>query len=592
MSLKVPRPLPEPQDRPGAEGVQHAPSSGRSPYASQYETIVSRGHTRPTPSFSAPALVWHVAFWPRRMVEREDGALEPCDPHDTAGKRHVEARQAFDERRNFWIGQFNEFLEALQRKSRAMGSGVRPVPRSFKPLMPHDLPWQVARGDPEQFFKPLTILEQDTLPFTLWWPDPSAGDSEEAAIRVCVHPELNADYACISFYMDVAQRWSRPYSVVPAEPKRTRRDRLLAAVETVRTICEQQLKPDADGRVAVDLPALPEALHAPDGHAAAGLDAALRDARNLLYVDIWERFSAEMGCRLEDIVGERPGREGGARGEVFANIRGLIMSTNGLADTAPDCDRRGAETASVGTAPFASFSRNPAFTADGVEANAVAKAFWPFVRRVTPRADYREFIACGVLNWRAIYITALGSSSQYIERQESDRLEAGEAAIRVPESLLEASDKGRAQASADGHFDRLVHKREARAGNNHPVRYLLLTKHEPHPRQIGRIAERINTMGTMRLYALKDWSAIRNVNSYIRILGQELDQITKRWGSDRKLVNGLTSLTIIRAAKTAIRKLDAKLTKCRSEEERNALIASLSTCATATNIGRALISCA
>ena len=76
-----------------------------------------------------------------------------------------------------------------------------------------------------------------------------------------------------------------------------------------------------------------------------------------------------------------------------------------------------------------------------------------------------------------------------------------------------------------------MHARESeRGGNNHPVRYLLLTKHAPHPRQIGRIAERINTMGTMRLFALKDWAAVRNADPYIRILGQELDQITETVG--------------------------------------------------------------
>ena len=98
-----------------------------------------------------------------------------------------------------------------------------------------------------------------------------------------------------------------------------------------------------------------------------------------------------------------------------------------------------------------------------------------------------------------------------------------------------------------------MHARESeRGGNNHPVRYLLLTKHAPHPRQIGRIAERINTMGTMRLVALKDWAAVRNADPYIRILGQELDQITERWGSDRSLINTLGSLDDIKAARKAI----------------------------------------
>ena len=195
--------------------------------------------------------------------------------------------------------------------------------------------------------------------------------------------------------------------------------------------------------------------------------------------------------------------------------------------------------ASLGSVPFPHFSASESFTADGAEANAVVKAFWPFVRRITPRADYREFIACGVLSWRAIYITALGSSSQYVKGEERVASETGtgEALIRVAAPLLPAEERGQAAPSETGRFDSLVHARESeRGGNNHPVRYLLLTKQAPHPRQIGRIAERINAMGTMRLFALKDWAAVRNADPYIRLLGQELDQITEGWGSDRGLI--------------------------------------------------------
>src|SRR5262249_27224191 len=67
-----------------------------------------------------------------------------------------------------------------------------------------------------------------------------------------------------------------------------------------------------------------------------------------------------------------------------------------------------------------------------------------------------------------------------------------------------------------------------------PVRYLFLTKRDPHPRQIGRIVERINTMGTLRLFALKDWSAIKDADPFIRMLGQELDQTTRKWSIKRK----------------------------------------------------------
>jgi hypothetical protein len=59
-------------------------------------------------------------------------------------------------------------------------------------------------GEPGDFFRPVSVLEHATAPFTLWWPDGEAKPQSPAradALRICVHPEVNADYACISFYM-------------------------------------------------------------------------------------------------------------------------------------------------------------------------------------------------------------------------------------------------------------------------------------------------------------------------------------------------------------------------------------------------------
>jgi hypothetical protein len=244
---------------------------------------------------------------------------------------------------------------------------------------------------------------------------------------------------------------------------------------------------------------------------------------------------------------------------VFANFRGLVLSTNGMPETAP---RAGVDTACIGTVPFPNFSADPRFNADGAEANAVAKAFWPFVRRITPRADYREFICCGVLNWRAIYITALGSSSQYVrgeERVASD-VGTGEALIRVAPELIPEEERSHVDASA--RLDDQVRAREGpRGGNNHPVRYLLLTKQAPHPRQIGRIVERINAMGTMRLFALKDWAAVRNADPYIRILGQDLDQITESWSTDKNLISALKTSSDIKAARLDVDKMRRRVTR-------------------------------
>ena len=564
----VPQRTREPRERSAAAGGERdgeRPQEYRSPYSVQYETIISQGHTRPTPSFGSPALIWHVGIWPRRWVQGEGGKAQACDPHDTAGEKHAASRLAFESRRQQWIEQINAFLAALQSRSRSRPGRRQAAAKAFKSALPHDLEWQPTPSDPDEFFKPVEVLEQEIIPFTLWWTDPGEKDAQVAAdnaMRICVHPEVNADYACISFYMDIGQQWNAPHSAAADPARGARRHRLLTAVEDIRKVCEHQLEPVAPrGAAAVDLPALPEILHSLDGRTEKQLHEALKAARNLLYVDIWEAFSVEMGCRLEDISG--------TRGEVFANFRGLIMSTRGMPDNRAAYVPDEHETNSVGTVPFTNFSGNARFNEDGAEPNAVVKAFWPVIRRVTPRADFREFIACGVLNWRAIYITALGSSSQYVERQEREPslTEEGEASIRVPKHLL--ADDEKPLAAAAGPFDSLVQKRAGtRSGNNHPVRYLLLTKHEPHPRQIGRIAERINTMGTMRLYALKDWAAVRNADPYIRILGQELDEITKNWGRDRKLINGLTGLHVVHLVRDEIERLGISDYETDAEKER------------------------
>jgi len=567
----VPRKTREPQERSAAAsgpGSEEVTGARRSPYSKQFETLIVQGHERPTPSFGAPTLVWHVAMWPRRYV---DGSRERGDPHDTAGEKHLNAKRHFEKRRASWVKHIEGLLESLRSKGCHPEHG--PPLGSAKGLQlvrPHDLSWSPTRDDPDDFFKPIDILEQNAAPFTLWWPDSKETDEAAGranAIRVCVHPEINADYASIAFYMDVGRRWNDDVEFRSVDAAGKRRRELLAAVEDIRTICENQIEPVlSNGSAAVDMPSVPENLYCPDGRTAEQLHESLNRARNLLYVDVWEEFAAEVGCRIENIAG--------TRGDVFANIRGLVMSTNGLQGERPVYQPQGLATASVGTAEFANFSRDQSFNADGAEANAVVKAFWPFMRRVTPRADFREFIACGVLNWRAIFITALGSGSQYVGRQERKvtLTEEGEASIRVPPQFLSAEEKPFARPSDAGHFDSLVRPREGRTGNNHPVRYLLLTKREPHPNQIGRIADRINTMGTMRLYALKDWAAIRNADAYIRILGQELDQITKRWGRDRRLIGELTSLRAVRHAKDEIRRLQRELEKAgakvASEEEK------------------------
>jgi hypothetical protein len=548
-----PRKAREPQDRSGAADRTDSERPIRppaSPYSDQYETIIAQGHERPTPSFGAPALIWHVAIWPRRRTD----AGEDCDPNDTAGAADSgAAKRTFQTRRQVWIDGINQFLEALQKKSAPRPNQPQAATKRFRPILPHEF---LARaGQDRGFVTPFKVLERETLSFTLWWPDTGDADPMRSAMRVRVHAELNADYACFSFYMDIGQPWNEAHSA--SRMLGARRSRLLAAAHEVCGICEQQFAPSAAGRPApVDLPAVPEVLLSAEGRTTDELDGALRGARNLLYVDAWEDFCAEFGCGLNAIAG--------ANGEVFANFRGVVLATAGMPTGGPIHVPQSEEMAWLGSVPFPHFSASDRFSADGAEANAVVKAFWPLVRRITPRADYREFIACGVLDWRAIYITALGSSSQYVKGEErvASDIGTGEALIRVAPALLPQEERSQAAPADGGLFDSLVHCRHSeRGGNNHPVRYLLLTKHAPHPRQIGRIAERINTMGTMRLFALKDWAAVRNADPYIRILGQDLDQITETWSSDKNLINKLTTPADIRSARADIEKRRQRSTR-------------------------------
>ena len=146
------------------------------------------------------------------------------------------------------------------------------------------------------------------------------------------------------------------------------------------------------------------------------------------------------------------------------------------------------------------------------------------------------------------------------ERVASDT-DTGEAAIGVSRAhQLPAEVRDRRRSTRPAAFGSRVHARES-DGNNHPVRYLLLTKHAPHPRQIGRIAERINSMGTMRLFALKDWAAVRNADSYIRLLGQDLDLITESWSDDKNLISERKMPADIRAARADIERMRRRNTR-------------------------------
>ena len=138
------------------------------------------------------------------------GDAELCDPYDTAGEKHEKAREAFKARQAAWLEEINRFLRDLQNRCSRGAAAAR----QLKPVLPHDLRRRPPSGDVEadKLLEPTPVLEEEIVPFTVWWGDRSGKPPDPDAIRVCVHPEVNRDYAALGFYMDIGQRWGEPHA--------------------------------------------------------------------------------------------------------------------------------------------------------------------------------------------------------------------------------------------------------------------------------------------------------------------------------------------------------------------------------------------
>ncbi|NJM34259.1 MAG: hypothetical protein HC850_05570 [Rhodomicrobium sp.] len=124
-------------------------------------------------------------------------------------------------------------------------------------------------------------------------------------------------------------------------------------------------------------------------------------------------------------------------------------------------------------------------------------------------------VGCGIIEGRALYATTLGSSEQFYSGEEFAKRENADDA-EVPKGCLPDQEPG------------------WQAIKERPIRYLVLTKGEPHREQIGRFVERINAIATMRLFAFKSLPTIKNAGYLIRLIGRELDLRLAAWAQERR----------------------------------------------------------
>ena len=353
-------------------------------------------------------LVWHLGLsphWPRRQVT-QDQTLEQI--HEQLAKTYESTRTAF-------FGEVNGVLQALQRAASFPSRTAKTFDAEDVPA-----PWQKPRIES---WEPFYVASPGSIRFTLWWSDTDGKPSPQPgpdALRIKVLASAHRDYVTLSFCLDAAKPWDGPPIAAGEAPVGIRRKRIFDHIARVRSICEARLVADSQGERLVDREVLPE-------HAVSGQDAeALLAASQYLYADIWDDFCKAMG--LHSLAGAETAR-------IFASFRGLVMSTDGLKGTGEEDRYPG----SSGARPFPRFQGNGGLDHTGTrssdqpnEANAVVKAFWPFARRITPEADQKEFVACGVMNWRALYVTALNSSRSYEWEEEARSSETEVPAGHLP----------------------------------------------------------------------------------------------------------------------------------------------------------------
>jgi hypothetical protein len=533
-------------------------------YSKQFFSITHHGHTRPTAEFGAPALVWHVAIWPRR--DKDPRELDVRDGSLSGLKTNEQIHDEYDRRVRSSTDSLNKLLLQLQRRGCVTGGDPRPPFDLQRPL-----DWRVdPPGTPFRNADAVATIDEgfdalatESFGFTLWWPDVPRGKAANRAkhelsllgdgpgrrpeptdVRVRVQAEMSEDFSSITFIIDAGKPWDEdPIDCAEAARSRgilaKRRAEIFQHVENVRSICENRLNEQAPA--LVDLPPLPERICgvppeppseiigkreadvAKHSHLSSLLAAWERErgswlgreeeaackllcAADYLYKTIWDDFCRDFGFNLYDIAGRTS--------EVFANSRGLIMSTSGMTDRSA--------TYALGAAAGDSALQLPRFNAghratqdDAIETKAIVKAFEPFMRRFHSNADWRDWIACGIFDQRAIYISPNGARSEFREWDEG-HLDTAVPAGHLPSGL----------GTRD--HERLVPE-TYRDDQPAPFRYLVLTKHAPNRKQIGRMIERINASRVSRLYALKNWTVIQQASTWVRVYGRRLDEVYEEW---------------------------------------------------------------
>jgi hypothetical protein len=484
-------------------------------HTSHQYRICTEGRNRPAPSIGSPTLVWHIGVWRKRNHARGKGVARGNNvvhPHDY----YIDEQE---ERNEQFYAEVFDFLHQLQMRGLCTSDPVQRF--RLEPIAIEGLANNVF--DPEVKPRRFHIFAAQSASFTIWWRDSAKNevlntpiqDSEteaDQALRVFVQFQSFHDHFTLTFYIDAAKLLSGK-ELHKREEVRSylgeRRTRIVDQLDVIRRSCHEEV--------------VSGAIELPSAHAYTNTKeaAALKTAADFLFDGIWKDFQSAFGftARSQDARPPEDGTPFLDHGLIFINQRGLTMAIRGL-DTEDDEDRA-KQIKALGERnlinlqieekaedkPWRQLARSASATLGPVdvfdtkcgEPEVVLKSLWPFLSQMNEDAGRKDWVGCGILDWRALFVSTLGSK---VQPPRQDGTES------IPTYLRTLP----------------------------PQRFLIVTKGEPHRRQIGRMVERLVSLETMRAIAFKNLGTIQNASLHLRTLTMSLDDILEQWAADRKAI--------------------------------------------------------
>lgn len=456
------------------------------PAASDYIRNESESHKRPAPTVGTPCLVWHLAFSPKteedpaRSAFEVDSISKKLTVYDAAAEKNLKLTSNFTH-------HFNTLILKLQNKGRA--GVIRQIYSEANDSI------DVATHIPEPKGSTIDVVSSDAIGFTMWWS--SSGDLREYdkesgkapahlgrkpnpdAMRVRVQSERHEDFFLLTIYMDVSSVWIEPESrlgegwrpTYDAEKPDSHPhiDAIRKAQSEIVAIGEHRFRENNFNPLNKLITKEKE------------LQNTLQKHTQVLYEEAWNAFCEHVQINFIN----QPFN-------YFTNVKGVSLSVR---DEYTTSERQ--HTISIKAPNFSNVNDD--------EATKTLLAYWPFIDRVTPNADFTEHLAFQIFGRRVIFVSPLGAGSELSEGDEF-----------APDGTVST-----------------VHK-DLTVGS----RYLVLVKGQPQarkalPQQLGRLFLNIGHLATFRRFALKDLNYIQKSGQDIRLRGQQLDAITARWSSKR-----------------------------------------------------------